>query len=119
MKFIKEGKVIGAVLNANQLYNGIKKPNLKENAALELTNMFSQALNNTPTNRNTLFSMPGASQSPGTLGLAGSPTVGTISSPTVITDEPLAGEVYNGTEINGIDGFPIEVPFGVDPTRYA
>ena len=119
LKSIKEGNILGAVQNANQLYNGIKNPNLKENAAIELTNMFTQALNNTPTNRNTLFSLPGASQTPGTLGLAGAPTVGTMSAPTVITDEPLAGEVYNGTEINGIDGFPIEVPFGASPTRYA
>ena len=112
-------QVIGAIQTASAAYNGIKNPNLVENAALELTNMFSQVLNNTPTNRNTLFSMPGASQTPGTLGLANSPTVGTVSAPAVISNEPLAGEQFNGIQIDSVEGFPIEAPFGVDPIRYA
>jgi hypothetical protein len=115
IKSLQNGDVLGAVNAASAVYNGIKNPNLIENAATELTNSFINSLSNNPTNRNAPFTLPGASQTPGLLGLAGSPTVGAISSPTIITDEPLAGTQYNGINISDVAGFPVEAPFNTGP----
>jgi hypothetical protein len=112
---LEDGDVLRAINNANAVYNGIKNPNLVENAAIELTNSFFNSLSNNPTNRNAPFTLPGASQTPGLLGLAGSPTIGAISSPTIITDEPLAGTQYSGINVSDVSGFPIEAPFNTGP----
>jgi hypothetical protein len=107
-----EGNVLDAIQTAGRAYNSVKNTNLLETAALELENSIRNTLSNTPNNRNALFSIPGASQTPGLLGLAGSPTIGASSSPKTITDEPTAGTQFNGTNFTGVTGFPIEAPFG-------
>jgi hypothetical protein len=112
---LKDGNAAGAVLNANAVYNGLKNPNLKETAAIELTNSFLTSLTNTPKNRNAPFSVPGANQTPGVVGLAGFPTIGAKRSPAPITNEPLAGEQYNGEDFSDVAGFPTEPIFGTGP----
>lgn len=110
IRSLQEGNVLGALLNASAVYNGIKNPNLVENAALELSSMFVDSATNTPTNRNTLFSIPGSSKTPGLSGLAGSPTINAKQNPPTVNSEPLAGAQYAGNDVSS--GFPIEAPFG-------
>jgi hypothetical protein len=98
-------------------YNGTKFPNLDEDAQLELNQMFGDSFTNIPSNRNTLFDISGASQTPGFSGLAGSPTIGALSSPPTITDDQLAGTQFNGDDTD-ITGFPVEAPFGVGPLTF-
>lgn len=111
IKSLQGDNLLSAVLNTNAVYNGIKNPNLSENAAIDLTNQFTGALSNRPTNRNAPFFVPGANQTPGLLGLANAPTVGAKFGPEVITDEPVAGTQYNGRFVSDVEGFPIEAPF--------
>lgn len=118
IKSLQEGNILGAIRNAGAVYNGIKNTNLVETAALELKNSLVNSLNNTPNNRNTLFSIPGANQTPGLLGLAGSPTIGTKQSPQPITGEPLAGSQYTGEDFSDVEGFPVEAPFGFGTTTF-
>lgn len=112
---LKSGNILGAITNASAVYNGIKNPNLVENAAIELTNSFVNSLSNTPTNRNTPFSVPGSNQTPGVLGLAGAPTVGAAVAPQTITNDPTVGTQYNGEDFSDVAGFPVEAPFGTGP----
>lgn len=125
IKSLQKGNLTGAIQASDAVYNGIKNPNLVENVAVELGSMFIDAITNTPSNRNrnTLFSIPGASQTPGLSGLAGSPTIGAKATPTPITQEPLYDydplleEPFPGTQFNGNDtttGFPVEAPFNGD-----
>jgi hypothetical protein len=94
----------------DNLYNGTKYFNLTENASNELNSMLSDAITNTPSNRNSLFSIPGAGQTPGLSGLAGSPTINARSSPQQIISQSFAGVQFTGNEIG--TGFPVEAPFG-------
>lgn len=112
IRALNAGNVVGAIQTAGIIYNGIKNANLVETAALDLGSMLVDAVTNTPTNRNrnNLFSIPGASQTPGLSGLAGSPTIDSRSSPQAITDEPTAGAQFTGNKVS--PGFPIEAPFG-------
>jgi hypothetical protein len=112
IKALGKGNVLGAIRNAEFVYNGIKNPNLIEDAAFELGSMFVDSITNTPSNRNrnTLFSMPGVSQTPGLSGLAGSPTIDSRRAPLPVLSEPTAGGQFIGNEVN--PGFPVEAPFG-------
>lgn len=112
---LKGGNILGAIQTAGRAYNSVKNTNLLKTAALELENSVRNTLSNTPNNRNTLFSIPGANQTPGLLGLAGSPTIGAARSPRPITDEPTAGTQFNGTNFTGVTGFPVEAPFDTGP----
>lgn len=112
IRSLKGGNILDAVRNAEVVYNGIKNPNLIENAAFDLGSMFADAITNTPSNRNrnTLFSLPGASQTPGLSGLAGSPTIDARRTPQPVLSEPTAGAQFTGNEVR--PGFPVEAPFG-------
>lgn len=116
IKSLQEGNILGAIQTAGRAYNSVKNTNLLQTAALELQNSFVNSLNNTPNTRNTLFSIPGASQTPGVLGLAGSPTTGAKSAPQVISNEPTAGSQFNGEDFGNTTGFPVEAPFGFGST---
>jgi hypothetical protein len=115
----QEFNTAGAINTSNAVYNGLKNPNLEENAAVQLTNSFTNALVNKPSNRNAPFFVPGANQTPGLLGLAGAPTIGARLSPEIITDEPTAGTQFNGESVSDIEGFPVEAPFITGPIRIA
>jgi hypothetical protein len=110
VRALQEGNILGAVLNAGAVYNGVKNPNLIQNTGILLDTVIREALSNTPSNRNSIFSIPGINQTPGTAGLAGSPTVGARQQPQTISDEPTAGTQSNGGPAS--EGFPVEAPFG-------
>ena len=112
IRSLGKGDVLGAIQSADLVYNRLQNPNLIESAAFDLGSMFVDAITNTPSNRNrnTLFSIPGASQTPGLSGLAGSPTIDSRSSPQPILSEPTAGAQFSGNEVR--PGFPVEAPFG-------
>jgi hypothetical protein len=112
IRSLRGGNVLGAIQNADLVFNRLKNPNLVEAAAFDLGSMFVDAITNTPTNRNrnTLFSLPGASQTPGTSGLAGSPTIDARRTPQPVLSEPTAGTQFTGNEVR--PGFPVEAPFG-------
>jgi len=111
LQFGSTEEVSESFLEAEEQYNGTKFPNLNTDDQLALNQGFEDAFTNSPTNRNTPFDIPGASQTPGFTGQAGSPTVGALISPAVIFDEPTAGNQFNGNP-NKVTGFPVEAPFG-------
>lgn len=113
VRSLQSGSSTRAAAAAEQQYNNTKFPNLNTDAQLELNQMFGDSATNVPSNRNTLFDIPNASQTPGFTGLGGSPTIGAARSPTVITNEPTAGNQFNGN--SNVKGFPVEAPFGSDP----
>jgi hypothetical protein len=112
IRSLRGGNILGAAQNAGLVLDRLKNPNLVEAAAFDLGSMFVDAITNTPTNRNrnTLFSLPGASQTPGLSGLAGSPTIDARQAPEPIDSEPVAGRQFAGNEVR--PGFPVEAPFG-------
>jgi hypothetical protein len=112
IRSLRGGNILGAAQNAGLVLNRLQNPDLVETAAFDLGSMFVDAITNTPTNRNrnTLFSLPGASQTPGLSGLAGSPTINARQAPQPIDSEPVAGTQFNGNRVNS--GFPVEAPFG-------
>lgn len=105
------------IIAAEEQYNDTKFPNLNENDQIALDQMIGDAFTNVPSNRNTLFDISGASQTPGFAGLAGSPTIGALSSPPTITDDQLAGTQFDGDDTD-ITGFPVEAPFGTSPLPF-
>jgi hypothetical protein len=113
VRSLQSGSSTFAAAAAEQQYNNTKFPNLNTNVQLELNQMFGDSATNVPLNRNTPFNIPNASQTPGFAGLGGSPTIGAARSPTVITNEPTAGNQFNGN--SNVTGFPVEAPFGSDP----
>lgn len=98
-----QGATVPTAQNANTTYASSKTPNLVVNNANPLDNMLINSTTNTPFNRNTMFNFPVASATPGPLGLAGSPTIGTTQFPPAITSEPLAGQQYNGEDFSNVD----------------
>lgn len=114
IRSLRSGNILGAAADALTAIDRLNNPNLVENAAFDLGSMFVDAITNTPSNRNrnTLFSLPGASQTPGLSGLAGSPTIDSRRTPQPILSEPTAGVQFTGNEIR--PGFPVEAPFGVN-----
>jgi hypothetical protein len=112
IKALGRGDILGAVRNAESVVNRVARGNLVEGAAFDLGSMLVDTITNTPTNRNrnTLFSLPGASQSPGLSGLAGSPTINARRAPQPVRSEPTAGAQFAGNEVK--PGFPVEAPFG-------
>jgi hypothetical protein len=74
--------------------------------------MFVDAITNTPSNSNRelLGSFPGAGQTPGFSGLAGSPTIDARQAQQPILSEPTAGVQFSGNKVR--PGFPVEAPFG-------
>lgn len=123
IKSLQEGDILGAIQNASAVYNGIKNPNLVNNAQIELTSILRNVITNTPNTRNSLFSTPVAGSSPGPLGTANSPTVKGLSAPPIVPDSPYPGQQYNGQNYSNDFGFPVEAPFGsgfnIGPTRLA
>jgi hypothetical protein len=112
---LQDGNIDRAVLGAISVYNGLKNPNLKRNAALELAGQFVGAIANKPTNRNAMFSSPGTSQTPGPAGLAGAPTTSAAAAPAPITNEPTVGTQFNGPTSTPVRGFPVDAPFRTGP----
>ena len=116
IRSLGRGNVFGAANTALNLLDRARNPNfgqsLVEGAAFDLGSMFVDAITNTPSNRNrnNLFSLPGASQSPGLSGLAGSPTINARRAPQPVLSEPTAGAQFAGNEVK--PGFPVEAPFG-------
>ncbi len=103
---LQRGDLLGAVKTAGTAYNTFKNTNIKQVAASELTAMLRNSVTNTPNTRNTLFDFPSAGATPGPLGTAGAPPIGTVNygsgnSPPVIynENEPLAGYQYNGQDL--------------------
>lgn len=109
---LRGGNILGAGRDAELVFGRLQNPNLIEAAVFDLGSMFVDAITNTPTNRNrnTLFSLPGASQTPGLSGLAGSPTIDARRTPQPILSEPTPGTQFTGNEVR--PGFPVEAPFG-------
>jgi hypothetical protein len=112
IRSLGRGDILGAVRNAEFAINRVTRGNLVEGAAFDLGSMFVDAITNTPSNRNrnTLFSLPGTSQTPGLSGLAGSPTIDARRTPQPVLSEPTAGAQFAGNEVR--PGFPVEAPFG-------
>lgn len=116
IRAFRNGNISGAANTALNLLDRANNPNfgrsLVEGAAFDLGSMFVDAITNTPSNRNrnTLFSLPGASQTPGPSGLAGSPTIDARRAPQPVLSEPTAGAQFAGNEVR--PGFPVEAPFG-------
>lgn len=112
IRSLRGGDILGAIRNADIVYNRLQNPNLVENVAFELGSMFVDAITNTPSNRNRnlLNSFPGTSQTPGLSGLAGSPTINARQAPQPVLSEPTAGSQFTGNEVS--PGFPVEAPFG-------
>lgn len=112
IRSLRSGNILGAAENAISIFNRVKNPNLVESAAFDLGSMFVDAITNTPSNRNrnTLFSLPGASQTPGLSGLAGSPTIDARRAPQPVLSESTAGAQFAGNQVR--PGFPVEAPFG-------
>ncbi len=101
---LQRGDLLTAVKTAGTAYNTFKNTNIKQVAAAELTGMLRNAITNTPNTRNTLFDFPSAGATPGPLGTAGAPPIGTQnlgngSGQPVITNEPLAGQQFNGSDL--------------------
>lgn len=116
IRSLGRGDIFGAANTALNLLDRANNPNfgqsLVEGAAFDLGSMFVDAITNTPSNRNrnTLFSLPGTSQTPGLSGLAGSPTIDARRTPQPVLSEPTAGDQFNGNQVS--PGFPVEAPFG-------
>jgi hypothetical protein len=116
IRSLQRGNIFGAADTALNLLDRANNPNfgrsLIEGAAFDLGSMFVDAITNSPSNRNrnTLFSIPGASQTPGLSGLAGSPTIDAKRVPPPVRSEPTAGDQFTGNEVQ--PGFPVEAPFG-------
>lgn len=94
---------------ADTYYAAYKNPDLEVNNSTGLDNMLIDSLINNPVNRNTIFNFPVAASTPGPLGLAGAPTMGTVRFPPYITSEPLAGQEYTGEDFSNVD---FTVPLG-------
>lgn len=106
---LARGDIVGAVANAMSAYNTVDQLTSPENN-LNIGNEVLNALlrtnaQNTPTTRNTLFDIPVASSSPGPAGLSGSPTIGALSEPTLITQDAVQtgpdGIQYSATTATG------------------
>jgi hypothetical protein len=112
IRALGRGDILGAANTGLSIFDRVKNPNLIESAAFDLGSMFVDAITNTPSNRNrnTVFSLPGASQTPGLSGLAGSPTIDARRAPQPVISEPTAGVQFTGNEVR--PGFPVEAPFG-------
>jgi hypothetical protein len=102
---LARGDILGAVKTAGTAYNTFKNTNIKQVAKAELTGMLRNAITNTPNTRNTLFDFPAAGATPGPLGTAGAPPIGTrnagngSASAQPIINEPVAGEQFNGADL--------------------
>jgi len=96
---LKNGNLLGAIQKAGTAYNTFKNTNLKQIAAKEILAMGTNAIQNTPNSRNTLFNFPTAGSTPGLLGTANAPIIGGVVAPQPITNEPVAGQQYNGSNL--------------------
>lgn len=103
---LTKGDITRAIQIAGTSYNTFKNINIKTTSAAELLAMFIKELNSVPGNRNTQFKIPGPSQTPNPLGLAGAPPIvtqnlgnGSVSSQPIVGDEPPAGYQYNGQDV--------------------
>jgi hypothetical protein len=101
---LARGDILGAIKTAGTTYNTFKNVNLKTVAKQEVTAMLIQSVQQTPNTRNTLFNFPTAGGSPGSIGTAGTPPIGALQSPPVITSEPVVGTQFNGSDLT--TGFP-------------
>lgn len=110
---LKSGDILGALRTTGLAYNTFKNTNLKEVATNELNAMLYNSAQNTPNTRNTIFSFPGTSQTPGVLGIANSPTIGALQSPPLIGEDRYAGYQNDGSSLV-TKGFPVDAPFGGD-----
>lgn len=101
---IARGDYLTAIKTAGTAYNTFKNKDLKQVAAAELTAMLRNSVTNTPNTRNTLFDFPSAGSTPGPLGTAGAPPIGTAgygsgTNQPIIYNEPIAGYQYNGQDL--------------------
>lgn len=110
---LARGDYLSAIKTAGTAYNTFKNTNIKQVAAAELTAMLRNSVTNTPNTRNTLFDFPSAGSTPGPLGTAGAPPIGTAgygsgSNQPIIYNEPIAGYQYNGQDLTTGPRFPGE-----------
>lgn len=100
LKALQSGNILGAVKAAGTAYNTFKNTNLKSIARTELDTMLRNSITNTPNTRNTLFSFPSRSQTPGPKGVANAPTIGGQTGAKV----PAAPKTA-GTQVGGYGGW--------------
>ncbi len=101
---LQKGNLIEAIKIAGTAATALKGKDLKTTVATEVQQMLRNAITNTPNTRNTLFDFPSAGSTPGPLGTAGAPPIGTQnlgngSGQPVVTSEPLAGQQFNGADL--------------------
>lgn len=88
---LTQGNILGAIQKAGTAYNTFKNKDITQVVKNEILVGATNAIRNTPNNRNTLFNIPGPfGASPGPSGLAGSPTIAR-SSPQLIGSNPYVG----------------------------
>ncbi len=113
---LRKGDIRGAIQQTESIFNQtqqsvdrINNNGFTASLGLGLANQVLSSVINRPKNRNTPFSSPIASATPGLTGLAGSPTVGGNPRPIVPNAPPTAGTQFvdNGRQ----PGFPTESPF--------
>lgn len=103
IKSLQEGNILGAIQTAGTAYNTFKNANLKDVATAELNNMLTNAAQNTPNTRNTLFNFPTAQSTPGPLGLAAAPPIGASSAPKNVAGAVTAGIQNVGKVVNTVN----------------
>lgn len=105
------GDPAGAIAVSGDAYNSFANPNLKVAVPATLNSLLVTSVQNTPTNRNTMFNIPVAKASPGPNGLAGSLPIGALTQPpNPVFDTPNAGKQYSGPP-DVFTGFPPSPPF--------
>lgn len=115
LESLGKGDILGAIRTAGVTYNTFKNVNLESVATAELNAMLHNATQNTPNNRNTMFSFPSGSQTPSNIGTANAPTTGALAAPPNVGDVTYAGTQYNGSNLanpTASGNFPVDAPFG-------
>lgn len=120
---LRRGNIRGAVQGAEavitqttqNLNRTVNNRNSGQATGIAIANALLSAITNRPANRNVPFSSPTAVATPGLTGLAGSPTIGGVSTPPVPNAPPTAGTQFvdNGKQA----GFPVEAPFNSGTTN--
>jgi len=101
-----EGNPGGSMAASEDVYNSFANPNLNVAIPNTLNSLLVTSGQNTPINRNTLFSMPTAAATPGLAGLAGTPPIGALTKPPAVsTATSYAGQQYAGPP-DVFTGFP-------------
>lgn len=96
---LQRGDLLGAIKTAGTAYNTFKNTNLATTLKQEVLAGVMNGVNQTPNvTRNTLFTFPALGSLPSLINTAGAPVTGGLEQPPAITDEPVAGSQFNGTD---------------------